>query len=181
LGRAAAVTSGLTLIVLSGFLVGCGDPSPSPTTTVDTSPPDSLSMDAFIPNATGNTVVTVTPTSGDKSAAIAAFPPITLIAGSNDADSGIAELRIDGETTTICKSRGDLAQMTHGTWLKKAPISGGPVFNPLAKLDLVLADLIRSCAGDFPIFDSLTGEFKATTRNGADLGAATATFSFHKP
>ncbi len=168
---------GLVLAGLVGIgLLGCGSDTPSVDTN-DTTPPDSLVMDANIPQGTTNTVVTVTPTSGDKSFAPTGLPTITLLASAHDGESSIGELRIDGETTVICQD-GDLGQSKHATWLRKAPITQ-PAANPIAQLPVDLGQLAQSCDPG-STFKSLAGKFFATATNGAGKRATTARFSFSR-
>lgn len=179
----------LCVSILAATLAACGGGGGNGRTvdTTDTTPPSKLTMDAHVPQPNGQAmIITVTPTSGDKSTTLASLPVITLIASAEDQESAIADLTINGETAVSCVGT-ELGQNQNATWVKKAPQTTQPQFSRLVSLNVPLGrqnptdrpgvDFIAHCPSNMRL-TAVSGDFSASATNGAGKNVTTGTFSF---
>jgi hypothetical protein len=167
----------VALVVVAA--TGCGD-NPPTVDPNDKSAPAPVAMDAHVPTGAAQTLYTVSLDSGDRSVGLSSLPEITLIATARDPESAIGALQIDVETTLVCEM-GDVGEEKHAVLKKKAPLSA-PSARPVVSLNIDTARPDGACLqGDRLV--SVDGEATATARNGAGLGATSATlsFSFRRP
>src|SRR5262249_49572979 len=154
--------------------------------TNDTTPPSKLTLDAHVPQPSGqDTIVTVTPTGGAKSITLTNLPEITLIAAAEDPERAIAHLAISGQTVVVCRGTDGKRQTVR--WLKSAPPAVQPQFSRLVSLPVRLgrqaptdhfSDFIAHCDPGLTV-SSVDGDFSATTTNGAAQPKSLKTATFH--